>query len=153
MPPQKPIEDLASNNYMPIKALNTFMRDWIIKARVASEVRNNVTKKGGKMMKIELVDQYGTQIEGTFFNEAADKFEHILKKDSVYLFSNGQVKMANKRFTNLKNDFCIFFQKWSQINEAKDDGSILNQVYDFTNIEDIQDVPESKGIDICGVIC
>lgn len=60
MPPQKPIEDLASNNYMPIKALNTFMRDWIIKARVASDVKNIVTKKGGKMMKIELVDCYGT---------------------------------------------------------------------------------------------
>ena len=94
---------------MPIKALNTFMRDWIIKARVASDVKNIVTKKGGKMMKIELVDQLGTQIEATFFGEAADKFEHVLKKDGVYLFSNGQVKMANKKFTNLKNDFCIIF--------------------------------------------
>jgi hypothetical protein len=26
-------------------------------------------------MKIELVDMYGTQIEGTFFNESADYFE------------------------------------------------------------------------------
>ena len=152
-PPQKPIEDLASNNYMPIKALNTFMRDWIIKARVASDVKNIITKKGGKMMKIELVDQYGTQIEGTFFGEAADKFEHVLKKDGVYLFSNGQVKMANKKFTALKNDFCIIFQKWSQINEAKDDGSISNQVFDFTTIEDIQDIAEHRAIDVCGVIC
>lgn len=28
--------DLASSNYMPIKALNTFTRDWCIKARVAN---------------------------------------------------------------------------------------------------------------------
>jgi len=108
-----PIEDLASNNYMPIKSLNTFLRDWVIKARVASDVVNKTTRKGGKMMKIELVDSYGTQIEGTFFDEAAIKFESVLKKDGVYLFSNGSVKMANKKFTSLKNDFCIIFQKWS----------------------------------------
>ena len=30
--------DLNSNNYMPIKALNTFSRDWCIKARVANKV-------------------------------------------------------------------------------------------------------------------
>ena len=138
---------------MPIKALNTFMRDWIVKARVASDVINRTTKKGGKMMKIELVDQYGAQIEATFFDEAAIKFESVLKKDSVYLFSNGQVKMANKKFSTLKNDFCIIFQKWSQINEAKDDGSISNQVFDFTPIEEIADLMGNRAVDVCGVIC
>ena len=35
--------DLASNNYMPIKALNTFSRDWIIKARVANKGEKRTT--------------------------------------------------------------------------------------------------------------
>ena len=35
----------------------------------------------------------------------------ILKKDKVYLFSNGNVKMANKKFTSVKNDFSIIFEK------------------------------------------
>jgi hypothetical protein len=36
-----------------------------------------------------MVDKYGTQIEGTFFNDAANKFDTILEKDKVYLFSSG----------------------------------------------------------------
>ena len=34
-----------------------------------------MTRNGGSLLKIELVDMYGTQIEGTFFNEAADQFD------------------------------------------------------------------------------
>ena len=32
-------------------------------------------------------------------------------ENKVYLFSNGIVKMANKKFTSIKNDFCIVFEK------------------------------------------
>jgi uncharacterized hydantoinase/oxoprolinase family protein len=80
---------------MPIKALNTFSRDWKIQARIASKGEKRATKKGGSIMKIELVDMYGTQIEGTFFNESADFFEPKFHENRVYLFSNGIVKMAN----------------------------------------------------------
>ena len=80
---------------------------------------------------------YGTQIEGTFFNEAADNFEPKVHENKVYLFSNGVVKMANKRFTSIKNDFCIVFEKNAQINEVPDDGSIAEQAFDFTDIKNI----------------
>ena len=81
--------------YMPIKALNTFSRDWKIQARILSKGEKRMTRKGGSIMKIELVDMYGSQIEGTFFNEAADMFENKLEEDKVYLFSNGTIKIAN----------------------------------------------------------
>jgi replication factor A1 len=126
-----------SNMYMPIKALNTFSRDWKIQARVASKTEKRQTKSGGSLLKIELVDMYGTQIEGTFFNEAADNFEPKVKENKVYLFSNGVVKMANKRFTSIKNDFCIVFEKNAQINEVPDDGSIAEQAFEFTDIKNI----------------
>jgi hypothetical protein len=45
---------------MPIKALNTFSRDWMIKARVANKGEKKTTQKGGQLLKIELVDKYGT---------------------------------------------------------------------------------------------
>ena len=58
-------------NFTPIKALTTFTRDWVIKARVVqkSELRN--TRNGGKLLKIELVDSMNTHIEATFFNDTA----------------------------------------------------------------------------------
>ena len=83
---------------------------------------------------------YGTQIEGTFFNDAADLFEPKIQENKVYLFSSGVVKMANKRFTSIKNDFCIVFEKNAQISEVNDDGSIAKQAFDFTNIKGIQEI-------------
>ena len=109
---------------MPLKAHNTFTRDWKIQARVASKQEKRTTNKGGSLLKIGLVDMYGTQIEGTFFNEAADLFDPRIHENKVYLFSNGCVKMANKKFTSIKNDFCIVFEKNAQILEVEDDGSI-----------------------------
>jgi replication factor A1 len=97
--------------YMPIKALNTFSRDWKIQARISSKGEKRFTKSGGSIFKIELIDMYGTKIEGAFFNEAADAFERKLHENKVYLFSNGTIKMSNKRFSSVKNDFCIIFEK------------------------------------------
>ena len=54
------IIDLPENSYMPIKALNTFARDWIIKARISNKGDIKTTRNGGHLLKIELVDQYGT---------------------------------------------------------------------------------------------
>lgn len=118
------IDEKMQSMYMPIKALNTFSRDWKIQARVASKPDKRTTRNGGSILKIELVDMYGSQIEGTFFNDAANMFESRIQENKVYLFSNGVVKMANKRFTSIKNDFCIVFEKNTQISEVVDDGSI-----------------------------
>jgi hypothetical protein len=45
---------------MPIKALSTFSRDWKIQARIAAKSEKRQTRSGGSLMKIELVDMYGT---------------------------------------------------------------------------------------------
>ena len=137
---------------MPIKALNTFARDWIIKARISNKGDLKTTRNGGFLLKIELVDQYGTQIEGTFFNDSAKMFAEILEQEKVYLFSNGNVKMANKKFTSVRNDFSIIFEKTAQINEAKDDGSITTQAFDFCKIQDILEIVQMKTIDCAGIV-
>lgn len=95
---------------------------------------------------------YGTQIEGTFFNDAAELFDPQLQENKVYLFSNGCVKMANKKFTSIKNDFCIVFEKTAQIIEVEDDGSIDMQAFEFCDIKGIQDVQQMKTVDVCGII-
>lgn len=103
-------------------------------------------------MKVGLVDMYGTQIEGTFFNEAAELFDPCIHENKVYLFSNGCVKMANKKFTSIKNDFCIVFEKNAQIIEVVDDGSIAAQAFEFCDIKMIQEVQQMKTLDVCGII-
>jgi len=60
---------------MPIKYLNTFSKNWTIKARVSSKGRKITTKSGISMLKIELIDDQNTRIEGIFFGETADNFD------------------------------------------------------------------------------
>ena len=100
--------------YTPIKALSTFNYDWRIKARCTKkcEVRRWKNQRSeGYLLNIELMDKHGTQIQCTFFKDAVDKFESMIQEGKVYLFSNGTVKIANQRFTSIKNDFCLVFDK------------------------------------------
>lgn len=141
---------------MPIKALNTFSRDWKIQGRVTSKSEKRPTKSGTSLMKINLIDMYGTKIEATFFDEAADFFDKRLVEGKVYLFSNGNVKISNKKFTTIKNDFCLTFEKNSTITECEDDGSIpgSDSAFEFTTIKSIEDTAggTQRSLDILGLI-
>lgn len=64
----------SDDNCTPIKALTTFSRDWVIKARVASTSGLKSTRNGGHLMKLELVDMMNTHIEATFWGDAAKNF-------------------------------------------------------------------------------
>lgn len=122
---------------MPIKALNNYIRDWVVKARVASKIFKETTRNGGALLKIELVDQYGTSIEGTFFKKSAEKFAPLITENKVYLFSDGNIKLANKKYTSVMNDFAITFEEHARISEAKDDNSITHVAFNFSSIERI----------------
>lgn len=58
-------EVVPSDAYMPIKALNQFSTDWVIKARVVkkADIRNWKNARGeGQLLNIDLVDREGTLI-------------------------------------------------------------------------------------------
>jgi hypothetical protein len=40
-------------------------------------------------------------IQATFFNDLALKNAEKLQEEKVYIFENGQIKNANKRFTSI----------------------------------------------------
>ena len=63
-------------------------------------------------------------IQATFFNETVDKFFNLLQENSVYLFSNGEIKIANKKFSSIKNDYSIIFNSNAEITIVEDDESI-----------------------------
>jgi hypothetical protein len=53
-----------------------------------------------------------------------DKFCDKLNEGSVYVMSGGLVKEATGKFAVRKNNQCIVFDKYSEINEIADDGSV-----------------------------
>jgi replication factor A1 len=104
--------------------LNQFSTDWRIKARVTKKTPlrewNNL-KGSGCLLNLELMDKEGTLILATFFNEGAKKYDTILSENNVYLFSNGVLKISNKKFTSIKNDYCINFDTNAEVQEVDDD--------------------------------
>eukprot|EP00349_Pseudokeronopsis_sp_Brazil_P004562 CAMPEP_0202970298 /NCGR_PEP_ID=MMETSP1396-20130829/16270_1 /ASSEMBLY_ACC=CAM_ASM_000872 /TAXON_ID= /ORGANISM="Pseudokeronopsis sp., Strain Brazil" /LENGTH=188 /DNA_ID=CAMNT_0049698709 /DNA_START=518 /DNA_END=1086 /DNA_ORIENTATION=+ len=129
--------------------------DWTIKARITKkfplkEWRN--ARGQGHILNIELVDYFGGQIQATFFNEQAVQFNDKLQENKVYIFSNGQIKIANKKFTSINNDYCINFDKNAKIEESPDDASIQEVAFNFVSIDEINDIEQSKSIDTIGVI-
>ena len=71
-----------------------------------------------------MIDGYGTMIQGTFFGEAVDKYFTLLKENSVFLFSNGEIKLANQKYSSIKNDYNIVFNMSAEITLVDDDESI-----------------------------
>ena len=141
--------------YTPIKWLTTFTYDWKIKARVLkkSEIKRWRNPRGsGQLMNIELIDSDCTQILATFFNDAVDKFDHQILENNVYIFTNGTVKIANKKFTSIKNDFSLIFDRNARIDKAEDDSNIDTQGFHFFNIKQIEELKEITTIDFIGVV-
>jgi replication factor A1 len=94
-------------------------------------------KTEGWVFNIELMDSHGTQITATFFNDAAVRYEAELQEGAVYLFSGGNVKMANTKYTSIKNDYTIIFDRNCVIEKASDDQKIKSQGFSFVTLEEI----------------
>ena len=104
------------------------------------------------MFSIDLLDFLGTQIQATFFGDAAEKFNPVVSENHVYLFSKGTVKPANQKFTSIKNDYCITFNCFAEITEVKDDGDIQEENYNFTTISQMQDILQETALDFIGIV-
>jgi ssDNA-binding replication factor A large subunit len=154
-PVKKEESDSDEDMYTPIKALNPMNSNWMIKARVSKKypVKEWSNARGtGKLINIELVDKYGTQIQATFFNKAVDTFNDLLKEDSVYVFSKGTVKIANQKFTSIKNDYCITFSPYSDIKKMDDDSKIRKVAFSFSTLDEITRKGEGKSLDFIGIV-
>jgi len=146
---------VSETHYTPIKTLNTFTFDWKIKARVTKKHQKRPWKNAkseGYVFNIELMDSDGTQIVGTFFNDGAEKYDRELVEGKVYLFSGGQVKIANAKYTSVKNDYTIIFDRTTIIEAAEEDSKIKVYGFSFVTIEEINDFEQQKTVDFAGII-
>ena len=97
----------GEKGYTPIAALSTMNNDWIIKARVTKKGQPRHWKNfrgEGDLLNIELKDEFGDMIQGTFFNKQVDQFKDQVQENKVYSFEKGYIKEANSRYTSIKNN-------------------------------------------------
>jgi len=144
----------GTDDYTPVIDLNPYQARWKIKVRVIKKLNLrtwNNTRGEGKFFSVNLLDSNGGEIRATMFNEAADKFYSIFDEGRVYTISNGQIKLANRRFTNLPHEFEITLNMDADVNILGEDSTIKNQHFNFCPISYLANKQE-EFIDVIGIV-
>ena len=149
------IRNNGAQRIVPIDSLTPYTNKWAIKARVTSksDLRRYQNARGeGKVFSFDLLDSSRGEIRATCFNDAADRFYDAIQVGKVYIISRGQLKPARKQFSTLANDFEIGMEASSQVEEVPDDAGIMDKIYHFKSIEEVERQEKNKCLDVVGVV-
>ncbi|KAI7732297.1 hypothetical protein M8C21_028010 [Ambrosia artemisiifolia] len=141
----------------PLASLNPYQGNWTIKVRLTSKgnMRHYKNARGeGCVFNVELTDEDGTQIQATMFNEAAKKFFDMFEMGKVYYISKGTLKVANKQFKTVQNDYEMTLNEYSQVEEAVNEAAFIPETkFNFVPIDQLGPyVNQKELIDVIGVV-
>ncbi|KXZ50509.1 hypothetical protein GPECTOR_16g684 [Gonium pectorale] len=144
-------------NYNKIGQLHPYESNWCIKAKLERKAPLRSSSIRGtdiKILTIDLVDDTGEQIQGTFWRGAAERYADQLVEGKVYIFSRFKVKPADKKYSSFKANYQIDFTDGTEVSEAADqDTTAMTAAVDVTPIEML---PRRVGgralVDVAGVV-
>ncbi|XP_050225644.1 replication protein A 70 kDa DNA-binding subunit B [Mercurialis annua] len=141
----------------PLVSLNPYQGTWTIKVRVTSKgnMRTYKNARGeGCVFNVELTDDDGTQIQATMFNEAAKKFYEKFQLGKVYYISKGTLKVANKQFRTVQNDYEMTLNENSEVEEASNEAAFIPETkFNFVPVDQLGPyVSTSELVDVIGVV-
>jgi replication factor A1 len=149
--------DGSNQNLYPIEGLSPYAHRWTIRARVTHKAPMKTwhNQQGeGRLFSFNLLDESG-EIRATVFHSIGEQFESLyemLQEGGVYYISSPcQVKMANKRFSQLNNDYELTFERDTRVEKAEDQSAVPQVRYNFTSIADMSSVENNQTTDVIGI--
>lgn len=148
-------KDIDVSNIHPINALSPYQNKWTIRARVVykAPVRTWNNQRGeGKLFSMDLVDESG-EIRATAFNSECEKFFDMIEVNKVYFITRGAIKTANKKFSNLNNDYELTLSGETQIFPCHefDESQMPALKFNFIQLSEVKNVEIDGIVDVIGV--
>ncbi|XP_041097225.1 replication protein A 70 kDa DNA-binding subunit [Polyodon spathula] len=143
----------TQSKVVPIASLNPYQSKWTVRARITnkSQIRTWSNSRGeGKLFSMEIVDESG-EIRVTGFNEQVDKYYSVIEVNKVYYISKGTLKIANKQYTNVKNDYEMTLSNDTSIVPCDDAGNVPMVQFDFVPIEELVNKEKDSVVDVIGI--
>lgn len=147
-------EDENKDNFTEIVNLNHYDRSFKIRGRIVkkNELKRFKLKDGKKGSVFNIVIKDSTKaIQGTFFNDFAERFYPQLEEGKIYSFSEAEIKPANK-YNTTDNKFELHFSEKSEIKKLKEDNEIGMHHFKFAQICEIEGKPENELVDVIAIV-
>ncbi|XP_059073512.1 replication protein A 70 kDa DNA-binding subunit E-like [Cryptomeria japonica] len=141
---------------IPIKTLTPYHKQWSIQGRALAKTPiHNFKNVGcdGKVFGFDFVDMLGSEIHVTCFNELVDNFYHVIHSGSLYVISNGRIKVANTKYSSSTNPFEIILHDSSIVTPTTCiDSTIPKHSFHIKSIDSLQSFPINALVDVIGIV-
>ena len=147
------------DEYTSLRQLTSFSRGFTILVRVTKKSfkrefnsKSSLEDGKGRLFYFYIMDREGTEMQVTCFGKACDYFFNIIEEDNIYEIKDGYVRLNDKKYSSIKNDYKLVLDEKSQVILKEDDERIKRKEMKIVTIRDIQRENLYSIIDFCGVV-